>query len=452
MPPVVRQLAEWCAGVQGADIPNATAELLPLRLLDTTGLIFAGTATPAVAAARSLVETLGGAPQSTMSGSIDRVPAAAAALVHGVAAHCFDFDDTIEESVVHPGSVVVPTVVALAEAGNTADTDFRAAIAVGYEVAARIGAVAGRRFHLREMHPTGVVGPIAAAAAAGRVRGMPAEKISWAMGLACSMAGGLRAYARDGGWSKWLHVGWAAHGGIIAADLAARGFRGPEYVLNGGSDLYSALLYGETLDRSPLLDGLGTIWRSAAAQFKLYPCAHVIHPFIDAVLALMRQHDLQTSDVAEIECTIAPWAAAIVCEPNAAKLRFDTALEVIGSLPYQLAVAALDGHVGLDALEPTTRARADIAALASRVKYRKDEHLGRSFDGVVNIRVASGRSFGMPARLPGNDPAKVQEKFVTLTEPALGPSASHAAADRILQTGHWRSVVEVLRWLPCSGS
>jgi len=100
MPPVVRQLAEWCAGVQGADIPNATAELLPLRLLDTTGLIFAGTATPAVAAARSLVETLGGAPQSTMSGSIDRVPAAAAALVHGVAAHCFDFDDTIEESVV----------------------------------------------------------------------------------------------------------------------------------------------------------------------------------------------------------------------------------------------------------------------------------------------------------------------------------------------------------------
>src|SRR5580692_7285441 len=217
MPPVARQLAEWCAGVQGADIPNATAELLPLRLLDTTGLIFAGTATPAVAAARSLVETLGGAPQSTMSGSIDRVPAAAAALVHGVAAHCFDFDDTIEESVVHPGSVVVPTVVALAEAGNTADTDFRAAIAVGYEVAARIGAVAGRRFHLREMHPTGVVGPIAAAAAAGRVRGMPAEKISWAMGLASSMAGGLRAYVRDGGWSKWLHVGWAAHGGIIAA-------------------------------------------------------------------------------------------------------------------------------------------------------------------------------------------------------------------------------------------
>ena len=447
MPPVARQLAEWCAGVQGADIPNATAELLPLRLLDTTGLIFAGTATPAVAAARSLVETLGGAPQSTMSGSVDRVPAAAAALVHGVAAHCFDFDDTIEESVVHPGSVVVPTVVALAEAENTADTDFRAAIAVGYEVAARIGAVAGRRFHLREMHPTGVVGPIAAAAAAARVRGMPAERISWAMGLASSMAGGLRAYARDGGWSKWLHVGWAAHGGIIAAELAARGFRGPEYVLDGGSDLYSAILYGETLDRSPLLDGLGTIWRSAASQFKLYPCAHVIHPFIDAVLALMRQHGLQTSDVAEIECTIAPWAAAIVCEPNTAKLRFDTALEAIGSLPYQLAVAALDGHVGLDALEPATRARPDIAAVASRVKYRKDERLGRGFDGVVNIRVASGRSFAMPARLPGNDPAKVREKFVTLTEPALGTAVSQAAADRILQTGHWRSVVDVLRLL-----
>jgi 2-methylcitrate dehydratase PrpD len=266
------------------------------------------------------------------------------------------------------------------------------------------------------------------------------------------MAGGLRAYARDGAWSKWLHAGWAAHGGIFATELAARGFRGPEYVLDGGSDLYSAMLHGERLDRSSLLDGLGTTWKSTAAHFKFYPCAHVIHPFINAVLALMQRHDLHADDIAQIECTIAPWAAAIVCEPPAAKLRFDTDLAAIGSLPYQLAVAALDGHVGLDALRATTRARADIAAFAGRVKYRKDENLGRRFDGVVDIRTTTGPSFTMAAKLPGNDPANVRKKFESLAEPVVGAAATRAAADAILQTGGWQSVRDLLRAVPCGAA
>ena len=69
---------------------------------------------------------------------------------------------------------------------------------------------------------------------------------SLVLGLAACMSGGLRAFAVDGGWSKWLHVGWAAHGGIVAAQMAAHGFRGPEHVLDGGYDLYSALLHGDT--------------------------------------------------------------------------------------------------------------------------------------------------------------------------------------------------------------
>jgi 2-methylcitrate dehydratase PrpD len=374
------------------------------------------------------------------------MPSASAALVHGVAAHCHDFDDTFPDSVVHPGSVVIPTALAVAEALNATADDFVVSIAIGYEVAARIGAVAGRLFHARNMHATGFVGPLVAAAVAGRLRRLSPEQMSWAIGLAASMSSGTRAYAMDGGWSKWLHVGWAAHGGIMAADLAAQGFRGPEYVLDGGSDLYSVFLRGDQIDRSTLLTDLGGTWKGASAEFKYYPCAHVIHPFIDAVLAIVRREDIHAAEIEAIECSIAPWAAAIVCEPPDAKLRFNSELEAIGSLPYQLSVAVLDRKVGLDCLSEASRQRADIGEFARRISYRKDERLGRGFDGKIAIRTTAKRSYAGRAMLAGNDVNKMQDKFTDLVGPILGPKNAGDCAARILNSpADWRVVVDILR-------
>ena len=145
MEPISAKLAEWCAGVEYADLPHGVRDLVPLRLLDTTGLIISGSATPAVKAARLFADGQNGTAESTVVGSTTRIPSSSAAMVHGIAAHCFDFDDTIADSVVHPGSVVIPTALAVAEAHSASEIDFRVAIVVGYEIAARIGAVAGRR-------------------------------------------------------------------------------------------------------------------------------------------------------------------------------------------------------------------------------------------------------------------------------------------------------------------
>jgi len=427
-PTASRQLAEWCAGLQWRDVPDAVRAHLPLRLLDTTGLILAGARTPAAQAALALAQASGGAPQSSLCGNAGvRLPAAAAALVHGTAAHCRDFDDTFVDSVVHPGSVVIPTALAVAEAVSASNEEFGTALIAGYEVAARIGAVAGRRFHARHLHATGVVGPLAAAATAGRLMRLSGEQIAWAMGLAASMSGGLMAFTIDGGWSKWLHAGWAAHGGIVAAELAARGFRGPGHVLDGGQDLYSALLHGEAVERSALTGDLGGRWRGALAQFKYYPCAHVIQPYIDAVIELVTRHNLRAADIDAIECAIAPWAAAIVAEPREAKLRFDSELEAIASLPYQLAVAVAEGGVGLRALEAGQRARADIAALAQRITHRSDPDLGRSFDGEVSLRTTSGAQYVQAALTAGIDAAKLRAKFLRNVTPVM--DRQHGAAD-----------------------
>ncbi|MFN0304658.1 MAG: MmgE/PrpD family protein [Burkholderiales bacterium] len=439
-----RQLAEWCAGLTADAIPRAVRDLIPLRVMDTLGLIIVGAETKAGVATRAYALDQGGVARSTLIHGGAKVPPAMAALVHGTCAHCRDFDDTFMDSVVHPGSVVVSTALAVGEACEATHDDFIAAIAAGYEIAARLGAVAGRRFHAHALHATGVIGPIAAAATAGRLLRLNGEQIAWAIGLAASMSGGLMAFIVDGGWSKWLHGGWAAHGGIVAADLAARGFVGPAHSLDGGHDLYTALLRDEPIDRAPITEALGVDWRGAAAEFKYYPCAHVIQPYIDAVLSIVIEHDLRPDDVASVECAIAPWASAIVCEPREAKLRFDTELEAIASLPYQLAVAITERGVGLAALGEPMRSRSDLKRLATRIQHRNDPSLGRNFDGVVTMQTTSGKALGRRASTPGLNPGRLADKYRAGVGALQGKKIADAQVHRLLADSGWRTAAAIL--------
>jgi 2-methylcitrate dehydratase PrpD len=426
--PISRQLAAWVAQLHWDAIPAEIRGQVMPRVADTVGLAIAARDTPAVRAALEWQHLQGGH-RSSSAVSVDdtRGPAAQVAMINAVAAHSRDFDDTLPVSVVHPGSVVVPVALALGEALESEPDAFGSAIVAGYEVAARIGAVAGRAFHARGLHATGIVGPIAAAVTASRIMGLDAERTSWAMGLASSMAGGLMSFLKDGGWSKWLHAGWAAQGGIVAAQLAERGFKGPEHVLDGGTDLYSAFLHGHPVDRSPLTHELGREWYGARARFKFYPCAHVIHPYVDGLLDIMRSHGLDAADVESVVCDIAPWAAAIVAEPREAKLRFTTELEAIASLPYQLALAALDKRLDLRSLDESYRNRPDVAAYAPRIQHRCDAALGHGFDGWIEVRTRSG-AIRQTVELPQATPDRIVEKFVSnvateATEPQIRTAA-----------------------------
>jgi 2-methylcitrate dehydratase PrpD len=425
-------LASWCADLRWSDVPEALRALVPLRVLDTVGLAAAGADTDAVRAAADFARDEGGAGAAALWIAPHRLPAARAALVHGIAAHCRDFDDTFPDSVVHPGSVVVPAALAAGEAAHAAADDIGTAIVAGYEIAARIGGVAGRRFHVRGLHATGVVGPIAAAAAAARARQLPPLETAWAMGLAASMSGGLMAFQADGAWSKWLHAGWAAQGGIVAADLAARGFRGPLAALGGPGNLFAAMLAGEALDLAALTRGLGADWKGGGARFKYYPCAHVIQPYIDAALALRGEHALAAADIAEVRCAIAPWAIPIVCEPRAARTAPATELDAIASLPYMVAHALAEGAVGLAALASDARERADLRGLAARVLHEPDASLGQGFDARLSIRTHSGRALTATAHAAEIDAERLAAKFIANAAPLLGRPRAEDAARRLL--------------------
>lgn len=430
----LEHLAAWISGVRSADIPQAQHELTRGRLLDTLGLIAAAATEPVSRSALAWAQPYCRAGGATILVDGSRCPPAVAALVHGTLAHARDFDDTFPESVVHPGSMVVAAALALAEA---VDADFSAlstAIVLGYEVAARLGKVAGRGFHARGFHATGVVGPLATAATAAHLLKLDATATADALGLASSMSGGLLAFLADGGWSKWLHTGWAAHGGITAAELARGGFRGPHHAFDHPAGLYGAFLGDPAADLTALTRDLGTLWCGSEAQPKYYPCAHVIQPYIDAVLALRAEGRAAPDQVAAIRCVLAPWALPIVAVPRELKIAPRNDLEAIASLPFMLAAALADGSVDLDTLSPETLARGDLRRLAARVDCAADETLGRGFDGRLTLQRSDGAELTRPVAVAEGSFERLRRKFHANAARGYTPAAAQAL-DEALRAG-----------------
>lgn len=404
-------LADWVSGLRWDHVPADDHPLFGMRVLDTLGLILAGSQTDAAKAVQTMVRHQGTSDEAGIFPGGGRAASSWAAFVHGVTAHCRDFDDTFQDSVVHPGSVVVPVALAVGEAEGAGDAEIATAIAAGYEVAARLGSAAGRRFHQRGLHATGIVGPFAAAATAGSVLKLDGAGVANAFGLAGSMASGLMAFIADGSWSKWLHAGWAAHGGIVAAQMAAEGFRGPAGVLDGRHNLYGSLLAGEDLDPAPLTEGLGVRWAGAEAHFKYYPCAHVIQPYLDAAIHLRTERGLSSADFEGAVCRIAPWAAQIVSVPRDAKIHPDSEMAAIASLPYLLAVALHEGAVTLAALEEPSRTNHRILDLATRLEHKDDPALGDGFDGVLEVTLTDGSRLEVSVTSAPPDLNKLVTKF-----------------------------------------
>jgi 2-methylcitrate dehydratase PrpD len=427
--PLSLAFARWFAALDWSLLPARQRELAALRVLDTVGLLLAGAGTQAASIARVHAQRQS-AGRAAIVASAQAATAGWAAFANGVAAHCWDFDDTFPDSVVHPGSVVVPTALAVGEEVGAIGAEVLVAIAGGYEIAARLGSAAERRLHHRGFHASGVFAPIVAAFVAGRLMRLRPEATAAAVGLAASMSGGLMAFLEDGSWSKWLHLGWGNLGGIVAAGLAAEGFRGPLGALDGRHNLYAAFVGDPPPEGAALIAELGSVWRNETALFKLYPCAHVIHAYIDLALKLRHSLGIDHQQVRRVNLKVAPWAVPIVCEPMNEKTHPATTMQAIASLPFNVAAAFADGTVGLETLEDASRARADVCALAERTDYEIADLPG--FAGELTLETTDGLIHASSGEAAEADAERLAGKFAALAARALAPKKINPAIDDIL--------------------
>jgi len=443
MTTVAGRLAAFAAS---PSVPPDVAGMVRWHVLDTVGVAIAALPLDTSQAVVAMMREQGGAGQSSIVGERARVPMASAAFANGVLAHSLDYDDTHLPSILHPSASVVPAAFAVAEHAGASREAFLDATAAGIEICIRTGMAgydAARRqslFFERGQHATSICGALGAAAASARLLGLDAAGIAHALGIAVSMGSGVLEGNRAGGTVKRVHCGWAAHAGVTAAMLAARGITGPPTAFEGRFGFYQAWLSGEYDDAPLRAPGE---WEIRRLHFKPYPANHFTHAAIDAAIAL-RDDGLGPGDVASISVGVPTPTVRTIGEPVEAKRVPATGYQAQFSGPYAVAAALHGGGglgLGLDDFTDALAADPDRRALMQRIEIVADPECDAiypdEFPAIVRVTTRDGRALerkvlsnrGGPGRPLSDD--DVLRKFRDNATRALSDADAGAVEDAL---------------------
>jgi 2-methylcitrate dehydratase PrpD len=382
--------AAWAAGLDPHVIPAEVRRTLERSVLDIGGLMVAARATDYVQATVAAAE---GAGPATAIGHAGGHTAADAAVIGGTAAHGEDFDDTFEGTPVHVGAAVVPAVLAAAEAHGASGREVLKGLAVGGELACRLGVVAPTAIHRAGFHPTAVCGAMGAAACVACVVRLNADQTTNALGIAGSLASGIIEYLAEGTSTKRLHPGWAAQAGIKAARLAKAGFSGPRTVFEGVHGFFFAFAVPDiTRDYGCITRDLGHDWNIGRLAYKPYACGTMVQPFIDCAIKLRRK-GVRAGDITAIEADVGEGTVHRLWEPVGEKTRPTTPYSAKFSGAYGIAIGFVDGAGGLGQYTEERIRDAEILGVAAKVRYRIDpeNEYPKNYTGALKVTLTDGR-------------------------------------------------------------
>ena len=434
------RLIEFAATLTPAAIPHAAYANAKRCLLDALGCGLFGASQPwsALMSAQMFAEKSQGA--SSVFGHAAPLAASAAALCNGTAIHGFELDDLLPAAIIHPGTVIIPAVLAAAEnAGEknaVSGEQLLRAIVIGYEVTARISIAMGTQASHHGFHKTSVVGPVASAIAAGCVLGLNTAQLTCAAGIAASMASGIKRYVASGGGGmvKRMHAGWAASSGVRAALLARDGFTGPSGAVDGRYGLLE-VFGGVAAHPASLTQGLGDSWAINAVWFKVYPICGWIQGVVQ-LLGAMRGEINQSEPLAANQIKkVIVGTSRFAVNSNSNATSADT-MDAQYSIPYCAALALTRDPGDPRAFEPADYNNPELLNLAARVETCVDEACEavypQRFGSRVQLHLASGEvkealtldPHGTPADPCSDD--ELAAKFARLA--ALSPLKVDSAA------------------------
>jgi 2-methylcitrate dehydratase PrpD len=390
-----QRLGTFAAELAPSALPRDVAEQGIRLLLDTVGVTLAAVPEDFAASVHTVARRLGGPPEASLWGAPEQVGVAAAVLANGTLAHGLDYDDTLEEAIVHTGSCCATAALAAGEARHAGGGEVLAALVAGVEVMAAVGRACPGAFHRRGFHPTALCGAFGAAAATGRLLGLTPGELATAFGLCGSQAAGIIEYLSDGSWTKRFHAGWAAHAGVVAAHLAQAGFTSPRTVFEGTHGFYRAF-GGEPPDArrlTALADGLGREWAIQRLMFKAYPCGSINQPYMDCAARIRARPGFDPAAIRAIVCRTAEGPVHRLWEPLAEKRRPTTPYGAKFSLPYCIALVLVEGQAGVEGFAEAKTRDPRVLEVARKVHYVLDPTLPypRRFTGHVRVELADGR-------------------------------------------------------------
>ncbi len=435
-------VADFALGLRYDDIPEPVRHTAIEHILDGYGLALSGVAEESHGVLRRYLEQIACAGEVTVLGTPLRTSADMAALVNGLAIHAMDYDDTQlstnAESVygllTHPTAPVLAACSAIAELVGASGRDLLTAYVAGVEIACRTADASNPRHYHKGFHSTGTFGAIGAVAGAGKLLGLSKGQMLYALGIAASLSGGYRE--SFGTMTKPLHAGNAARAGVFAARLAADGFTAARNILEADRGLYNASSDGYEPSRIEGRLGSPFFFQDPGVSIKPYPSGSLSHPGQDAVLELVREHDITPDQVEE---AVAGTNSAM---PNALIYSMPTtALEAKFSFPFFLAIAILRRKVGIEEFRDEVDRSPEVQDMMKRCHHVVDEEIDAAgfqhLDTRVTIRLKDGSVVERVEAAATGHPRKpmsreqLEAKFFECSDLAIDRDQARTAVDAI---------------------
>jgi len=393
---LTQEVARFVARTGYRDIPKEVMQLARGFILDGLGVALAGSTDECSRIVQAQVRQMGGKGEASIVGTALTAPAAKAALANGVAGHAMDYDDTqlstSKEAVygllTHPTTPVLAAILAVGEKEKIGGREFLLAYILGVEIECRIADAINPRHYQAGFHSTATMGGLGAAMAVGKILKLKEEQLLRTLGIAASMASGLRE--NFGTMTKPLHAGRAAENGVTAALLARDGFTAAANILEARRGFFSAMAGG--CDESKLTGRLGLPYfmKEPGISIKPYPSGSLSHPAQDLILDLIKAHDLRADQIEHIDVgtnSNVPNALIYPMPRNALEGKF--------SIPFCMAIAVIERKAGIQQFQDRKVRDKRVVELMRRVTLSVDAELEKlGFDQVrsrIRIKLTDGQ-------------------------------------------------------------
>ncbi len=406
---IEQDLAKFVKEASYDNLPEEVLHQAKVCLLDLVGASCAGATALPGHVVTEIIEEAGGAPQAVLIGRRERVPALNAALGNGLYAHALEFDDLHRQSILRPGSPIIPAALAAAEKVGASGKELLTAIVTGYEVGIRI-AEAMTPTHYQYWHTTGTCGTFAAAIAAGKVMNLSEEQLVHALGHAGTQAAGLMElhYSPEGMMSKPLHASKAAQNGLFSAMLAAGGYTSTQSILSGEKGFLRVFAPKAKMEK--ITETLGEVFKIMEISFRLYASTRHTHAAIDLGLHL-REQGIKPEDIEILRIQTYSVARDLVGEPFP-----ETIYEAKFSLPFCVSTALVYGHVGIEDFTEDRLRDHVLEELMSHITVEIDPlidaHYPDKWAAKLNVILCNGTVLHEHTDYPKGDP----ENKVTLND------------------------------------
>jgi 2-methylcitrate dehydratase PrpD len=446
------------------EMPADVVQQAKRCVIDGLGVILAGSTVRGSAIVREYVKSVTDRKEATAFGP-DKLMSSVqfAAMANGASGHAMDYDDTqlsttpdrIFGLLTHPTLPPLAASLALCERTGMSGAAFLEAFLVGFEVECKIAEAIDPNHYERGFHSSGTAGTFGSAAAAAKLLRLNDQQLGHMLAIASSMASGIRV--NFGTMTKPLHVARAAENGVVAADLAARGFTGGDDGLDGQWGYFQVMGGGADLDR--LIPALGKPYSivNPGVSIKPYPCGSLSHPSLDAMLKLVVDHDVKPKQVMAVRLK----AGSNILDP----LRYKgakTELEAKFSIPFLMSTILIRRKAGIREFTDEFVASEPVQRMMERVTGVFDPQIeAKGFDkirSVVEVDLVDGRTLVQPSdeRYRGGPDKpftreELQAKFADCAQLVLSPERVQRALAQIESIETLKDIRDLVKTLSPDG-